>query len=194
VSCLGAQGQGAHLHGGSTPAHSTRTSADPPGASNPPATDAVFQNPRSCLGMPLAEPSTRLLGLPAMICAPSTRSVVLAVASALRDRDTINPSDLVSCGITYCASEPMYWIEAREEVRATLAEILSEVIRRGFPIQRRWVLHAGEARALIYATSRLMPQRFRSRRKGPHRALPKAEAPILPASGGRQRTRARPRT
>jgi hypothetical protein len=194
VSCLGAQGQGAHLHGGSTPRTRLELQQTLLAQVTRRRQMQFSQNPRSCLGMPLAEPSTRLLGLPAMICAPSTRSVVLAVASALRDRDTINPSDLVSCGITYCASEPMYWIEAREEVRATLAEILSEVIRRGFPIQRRWVLHAGEARALIYATSRLMPQRFRSRRKGPHRALPKAEAPILPASGGRQRTRARPRT
>jgi len=78
----------------------------------------------------------------------------------------------------------MYWIEAREEVRSTVAEILSVVIDRDFPVKkRRWVLHAGEVRALIHPTSRLLPPRLRARRKGPHRALPKADGPILPPSG-----------
>lgn len=53
-----------------------------------------------------------------MISAPSRIDVLLALA---------NPDD-VSCGITYCANEPMYWIE--EDVRSMMAEILSGVTDR----------------------------------------------------------------
>lgn len=129
-----------------------------------------------------------------MICAPSTSSVLLAVASALEDRGIDNPADVVSCGITYCASEPMYWIEAREEVRQALAEVLTVVIGRELTVRRRWVLHAGEARALVYPTSRFLPDRLHGRRKGPHRALPKTEGPILPGSARGHDTRARHRS
>jgi hypothetical protein len=130
-----------------------------------------------------------------MICAPSTSSVVLALTSALRDRGIANPAGVVSCKITYCVSEPMYWIEAREEVRPTLAEILTLVLRRAFPIQRRrWVLHAGQAQALVNPTSKFVLHRLRGRRKGPHRLLPAEERLILPAAGRGHGTRARYRT
>jgi hypothetical protein len=92
-----------------------------------------------------------------MIRPPSQSDVLLALVPALLKRSVANPSAALACGITYRGTAPLYWVEAREDVRSMVAEIISGLIRRTLPVKRRWMLNAEEAIALVSPTARALP-------------------------------------